>query len=56
VKQIDVKKMLQNRDLREDVHLRPGDMIFVPKTALSKLERFIPVPSLGMFFNPFSYQ
>ena len=54
VRQIDVKQMLRSRNLAEDVHLRPGDMVYVPKSPWSKVDRFIPVPTLGMFFNPLS--
>jgi len=52
VKQVDMRRMLRERDLSEDLHLRPGDMVLVPKSLFSKLSRFIPVPSLGMYFNP----
>ena len=52
VKQVDMRRMVRERDLSEDLHLRPGDMVLVPKSMFSKLARFIPVPSLGMYFNP----
>jgi polysaccharide export outer membrane protein len=55
VRKFDLKKMLSSKNLTEDVRLRPGDMVFVPKSAWSKFERFIPVASIGMFFNPLSY-
>jgi polysaccharide export outer membrane protein len=55
VKEVDMKRMLRQQDLREDLHLRPGDMILVPKSAFSKIARFIPVPSLGLYFNPFPF-
>ena len=55
VRKVDLKQMVRNRDLTEDPHLRPGDMVLVPKTAFSKIARFIPVPSLGVFFNPLSF-
>jgi len=55
VKELDLKHMLRSRNLNEDPHLRPGDMVFVPKSRWSKLDRFIPVPTLGMFFNPLNY-
>ena len=55
VKQIDLKRILRTKNLTEDTYLRPGDMVFVPKTTLSKFDRFIPVLSLGMFFNPFTF-
>jgi len=50
--QLDLKKMLKNGNLREDAHLRPGDMLYVPKNALSKMKRFIPVATVGTYFNP----
>jgi polysaccharide export outer membrane protein len=53
VKKVDLKSMLRAKDLKEDLHLRPGDMVLVPKTKLSAFSRFIPVASLGMYFNPF---
>jgi len=48
----DAKKMLKNGDLAEDAHLRPGDMVYVPKNTLSKIKHFIPVVTLGTYFNP----
>ena len=47
-----VKQMLNSRDLSEDVHLRPGDMIFVPQNTISKIQRFIPAPSTGVYLSP----
>jgi polysaccharide export outer membrane protein len=52
VKKIDVKRMVRNLDLSEDLHLRPGDMILVPRSNMSKISRFIPYPSMGMYFSP----
>ncbi len=52
VKQINVKKMLAAHDLSEDPLLRPGDTLFVPKSRIGQLKSFIPVPGLGMYFNP----
>jgi polysaccharide export outer membrane protein len=49
---INVKKMLNSRDLREDPGLKPGDMLFVPKNALSKIKPFLPTTSAGLFANP----
>jgi polysaccharide biosynthesis/export protein len=47
-KRLDVKQMLANKDLSEDIHLRPGDLIYVPKNTLSKLRQFIPNTGFGM--------
>jgi len=52
VKEVDMKRMLRERDLSEDLHLHPGDMVLVPKSLFSKISRFIPVPNLGLYFNP----
>jgi len=53
---LDMKKMLNTRNLGEDLHLRPGDMIFVPQNRLSKIERFLPFPRSGnVTMNPAQY-
>jgi polysaccharide biosynthesis/export protein len=52
VRKVDLKQMLRDGDLREDLRLRPGDMVLVSKSTMAKIGRFIPVPSLGMYFNP----
>jgi polysaccharide export outer membrane protein len=48
-KVINVKKMLKDGNLHEDLHLHPGDMIVVPKNTLSKIQRYIPTGSMGAF-------
>ena len=53
VKQLDVKKMYATSNLNEDPLLRPGDMVFVPKSTLAKIAPFIPRPSIGLYLNPF---
>jgi protein involved in polysaccharide export with SLBB domain len=45
---LDIKKMQDGHDLSEDVHLQPGDMLYVPKNRLSKMMPFIPTSSLGI--------
>lgn len=49
---LNLKKMLKESSLKEDAHLRAGDMIFVPQNAISKVARFLPKPSLSTYFNP----
>jgi polysaccharide export outer membrane protein len=51
-KKLDMKKMLSAGNLSEDLHLRPGDMIYVPKNAISKIKPFLPVPSVGAGIYP----
>jgi polysaccharide export outer membrane protein len=50
---LDVKKMLNDRNFREDLHLRPGDMLFVPQNQVSKISRYIP--GVGMYLNPLQF-
>jgi polysaccharide biosynthesis/export protein len=52
VKAIDAKKMLRSRDLSEDAVLRPGDTLYVPASALSKIGNFIAKPALGLYLDP----
>ncbi len=50
-KLLNVKAMLSGRDLREDVRLRPGDMLYVPQNMISKIGRYLPISSLGMYWT-----
>lgn len=49
---VDVKKMMAHRDLREDVRLSPGDMIFVPQNKISKIKQYIPLAVANATVNP----
>lgn len=50
---IDIKHMLANKNLSEDMELHPGDMIYVPQNSVSKITRFLPTPGVGMGITPF---
>ncbi len=50
---INVKKMEKERDLREDLHLQPGDMLVVPKNVISKISEFVPRSGVGIYANSF---
>jgi len=52
---IDLKKMLNSRDLREDLHLQPGDFIFVPQNRVSKIRKYVPTNSLSWYVNPLQF-
>jgi len=39
---VNVKHMLKGGDLSEDLHLQPGDMLYVPKSTFSKMHEDIP--------------
>lgn len=48
---LNVKRMLETHDLDEDLHLQPGDLLYVPQSTVSKIRRYMPVPNLGMYLN-----
>ncbi|HTV09630.1 MAG TPA: polysaccharide biosynthesis/export family protein [Candidatus Aquilonibacter sp.] len=52
---VDAKKMLRSHNLAEDIHLQPGDMIYVPQNRISKISRYLPTSSLGLYGNPALY-
>lgn len=47
---INVKKMEKSGKLFEDPVLHPGDMLFVPKNNLSKIEHYIPGGNFGTYY------
>lgn len=53
VKVLNIKDILKKKGSREDVMLQPGDMLYVPKTAMGAIDRFLPRTSLGSYFTPF---
>jgi polysaccharide biosynthesis/export protein len=48
---LNLKKMFKQNSLREDAHLRAGDMVFVPQNTISKIARFVSRPSVSMYLN-----
>jgi polysaccharide biosynthesis/export protein len=52
VKKLNMKKMLKDGNLDEDAYLQPGDFLYVPKNTMSKIGRFLPTSSLGLYANP----
>ena len=48
---LNLKRMLKQGQLQEDAHLQPGDMVFVPQNALSKISRFLSKPGVSMYMN-----
>lgn len=49
VRKLDIHRMLKKGNLREDAYLQPGDLLFVPKSTISKIQRFLPTSSLGLY-------
>ena len=52
---LDIKKLLKTKSLAEDVRLRPGDMVFVPQNTISKVLKYVPLPTTGVYVNPLQF-
>ncbi len=54
-RRVDLKHMLNSANLSEDIHLEPGDMIYVPKNVISKVQTWLVPESdfvkVGFFGN-----
>lgn len=48
---VNLKHMLRSKNLGEDLQVHPGDMIYVPQNALSKVKPFIPLPSMSYYLH-----
>jgi polysaccharide biosynthesis/export protein len=48
---LNLKKMLKQNSLKEDAHLRPGDLVYVPQNVISKISRFLTKPAVSMYMN-----
>jgi len=48
---LNLKAILKSRELGEDVHLRPGDVVFVPQNLISKIRQFLPASTLSLYAN-----
>ena len=47
VRKVDIKQLAKNEDFGEDIHLRPGDMVFVPQNAMSKVKPYLPMSAVS---------
>ena len=53
VKKLSLKNILHGKNVDEDVHLQPGDMIYVPVNFISNFKKYVPYTT-GLYFNPSS--
>jgi len=51
VKRLNIKDILNGKNVNEEVHLTPGDMIFVPEKTITKFRKYVPY-SLGTGVYP----
>lgn len=42
VRELKLKDILHGKNVSEDVHLRPGDMIFVPESKIATFKKYVP--------------
>jgi polysaccharide biosynthesis/export protein len=51
VRELKIKTILNGKNISEDAHLRPGDMIFVPEKAITKFRKYVPY-GIGTSISP----
>jgi polysaccharide export outer membrane protein len=49
---LNIKKLLASRRLSEDAVLQPGDMVYVPQSAFSRIRPFLPTSSMSAYVGP----
>ena len=52
VKVLNLKDIRRTADLENDLTLQPGDMVYVPRDKISKIERFMKLASVAAFMAP----
>jgi polysaccharide export outer membrane protein len=52
VKLLNLKDIRRTADLENDLTLQPGDMVYVPRDKISKIERFMKLASVAAFMTP----
>ena len=52
VKLLNLKSIRRTSDLENDLTLQPGDMVFVPRDKITKIERFMRLASVAAFIAP----
>jgi polysaccharide biosynthesis/export protein len=52
VKVLNLKNIRRTSDLENDLTLQPGDMVYVPRDRVTKIERFMRLASVAAFIAP----
>jgi len=52
VKLLNLKSIRRTTDLENDLTLQPGDMVYVPRDKISKIERFMRLANIAAFMAP----
>ncbi len=51
VKKLNLKDLLNGKNINEDIQMQPGDMIFVPEKFIANFKKYVPYTT-GLYFNP----
>jgi polysaccharide export outer membrane protein len=52
VKSVNLKKILNGKNLHEDTMIRPGDMIYVPEKFIANFRKYVPYSvNAGTYFQ-----
>ena len=54
-RRLNLKKLLNTKSFAEDTRLHPGDLVFVPQNTISKVRKYLPLPTTGVYVNPMQY-
>ena len=52
VTKVNLTGIRKTADLKRDLELQAGDMIYVPRDKIAKIERYVRIVNTGVFFNP----
>ena len=52
---VDLKRVVDKKDLAADMELQPGDLLIVPKSRFGKIEPYIHLVNTGVYYNPTSF-
>lgn len=52
---INLDRVVDKHQLAEDVELRAGDMLIVPKNRLAKIEPYVKLANAGFYLNPLGF-
>jgi polysaccharide export outer membrane protein len=53
VKRIGVKQMMKSGDFHEDPFIQSGDILYIPKSKMGKIDKFLPNSSVGAMMKPY---
>jgi polysaccharide biosynthesis/export protein len=51
VKKLNLKDILNGKNVNEDAEMKPGDMIFVPEKFITNFRKYVPY-SIGLYLSP----